>query len=109
MNLTPKTGLSSSKSGKICCILDNKIVSLSLLIRGIHLKDTIALNAALPDYIAGDLVNIRKMAQLSLIFQELDDLARASPPLHADMDVVNTIRVKRISSYTHEPPVAYVF
>lgn len=62
------------------------------------MKDLILLNTALPDRLENNLVNFRKMVQLSLIFSELMYLQNnASLPIIPNMDLVNTIRVNKIS------------
>ncbi|XP_069682717.1 ras guanyl-releasing protein 3-like isoform X2 [Periplaneta americana] len=71
-------------------------------ILGIHLKDLISLHVALPDSLEGEMINIRKMAQLSLIFQELEELQNSTPPLDANMDLVNTLRLSLDLSYTDD-------
>jgi RAS guanyl-releasing protein 3 len=48
---------------------------------------------ALPDTVEGEMINIRKMAQLSLIFQELEELQNSATTIDANMDLVNTLRV----------------
>ena len=60
---------------------------------GIHLKDLISLHVALPDTIEGEMINIRKMAQLSLIIRELEELQNSPTPIDVNMDLVNTLRV----------------
>ena len=60
---------------------------------GIHLKDLISLHVALPDTIEGEMINVRKMAQLSLIIQELEELQNSPTPIDVNMDLVNTLRV----------------
>jgi len=57
------------------------------------LKDLISLHVALPDTIEGEMINIRKMAQLSLIIQELEELQNSATPIDVNMDLVNTLRV----------------
>lgn len=61
--------------------------------RGVHMKDLISLHVALSDAVEGGLINFRKMAQLSLIFKELQELQNATPPPGANLDLVNTLRV----------------
>lgn len=64
--------------------------------RGVHLKDLILLHTALPDRVDGNLINFRKMAQLSLILRELTKLQThdSIPGVYADMDLINTLRVR---------------
>lgn len=57
------------------------------------MKDLISLHVALPDTIEGEMINIRKMAQLSLIIQELEELQNSTTPIDVNMDLVNTLRV----------------
>lgn len=61
------------------------------------MKDLISLHVALSDSLEGGLINFRKMAQLSLIFQELQELQNATPPTGANVDLVNTLRVTPLS------------
>ncbi len=58
-----------------------------------HLKDLILLNTALSDTVDDGGVNLRKMAQLSVTFQELMQLQNMKPPIEANMDLVNMLRV----------------
>ena len=60
---------------------------------GVHMKDLILLNTALPDRVEGGLINFRKMAQLSITFTELMKLQNSMPPVEPNMDLVNTLRV----------------
>lgn len=62
------------------------------------MKDLITLHVALPDTIENGLVNFRKIAQLSLIFQELWELQNSVPKLAVNADLVNTLRVSYITS-----------
>lgn len=71
-------------------------------ILGIHLKDLISLHVALPDTIEGEMINIRKMAQLSLIIQELEELQNSTTPIDVNMDLVNTLRLSLDLSYTDD-------
>lgn len=63
------------------------------------MKDLISLHVALSDSSESGLINFRKMAQLSLIFQELQELQNATPPPGANIDLVNTLRVLTCSQY----------
>ena len=63
------------------------------------MKDLISLHVALSDSLEGGLINFRKMAHLSLIFQELQELQNATPPPGANIDLVNTLRVFRTLQY----------
>ena len=65
------------------------------------MKDLISLHVALSDAVEGGLINFRKMAQLSLIFQELQELQNATPPPGANVDLVNTLRVRYLFHRSH--------
>lgn len=61
------------------------------------MKDLILLHTALPDRVEKNLVNFRKMAQLSLILRELTKLQNFDNiPVYANMDLVNTLRVSNL-------------
>ena len=64
-----------------------------LIFRGVHLKDLILLNTALPDKLHGHLINFRKMAQLSNIFTELMNVQMSTVPVEGNLDLVNMIKV----------------
>ena len=67
---------------------------VSLLRPGVHLKDLILLHTALPDRVEPDgQINLRKMAQLAVIFEELMQLQNTKPPLETNVDLVNMLRV----------------
>ena len=65
--------------------------------RGVHLRDLVLSNTALPDRLDGDIINFRKMAQMSNIFRDLLILQNLSCPVQGNMDLVNTIRVGAVS------------
>ncbi|XP_060585594.1 ras guanyl-releasing protein 3-like isoform X2 [Ruditapes philippinarum] len=73
-------------------------------ILGVHLKDLILLHTALPDRVEGNLVNFRKMAQLSLILRELTKLQThdSIPGVFANMDLINTLRLSLDMHYTED-------
>ncbi|XP_077870593.1 LOW QUALITY PROTEIN: ras guanyl-releasing protein 3-like [Saccoglossus kowalevskii] len=56
---------------------------------GVHLKDLITLHTAFPDRLENDLINFRKMAQLSMTIEELTQLQNATPPIEANMDLAS--------------------
>lgn len=60
--------------------------------RGVHLKDLISLNTALSDRV-DDLINFRKMVQLSFTFSELMHVHHTDIPVEPNTDLINTIRV----------------
>ncbi|XP_064601719.1 ras guanyl-releasing protein 3-like isoform X2 [Liolophura sinensis] len=71
-------------------------------ILGVHLKDLISLHIALPDRVEGNLINFRKMAQLSIILEELTKLQHESVPVEANMDLINTIKLSLDLHYTED-------
>ena len=60
---------------------------------GVHLKDLVLLHTALPDKMDANIINFRKMAQLSIIFSELMKVQTASLPVEPNMDMASMIRV----------------
>lgn len=80
----------------------NESVGFRIPILGVHMKDLISLHVALSDYADNGLINFRKMAQLSVIFQELAELQNATPPIEANMDLVNTLRLSLDRAYTED-------
>ncbi|GIZ03971.1 ras guanyl-releasing protein 3 [Caerostris extrusa] len=71
-------------------------------ILGVHMKDLISLHVALPDTVENGLVNFRKIAQLSLIFQELWELQNSVPKVAVNADLVNTLRLSLDTPYTED-------
>ncbi|KAK2187594.1 hypothetical protein NP493_161g05024 [Ridgeia piscesae] len=71
-------------------------------ILGVHLKDLILLNTALPDMFDGNLVNFRKMVQLSFIFTEVMQVQDGSLPFEVNMDLANTLRLSLDLHYTED-------
>lgn len=63
---------------------------------GIHLKDLISLHTAHLDKLDNDLINFRKMAQLSVIFQSLTDLQNSAPPIQENRDLIKLLQVNSI-------------
>ena len=64
--------------------------------RGVHLKDLVLLHTALPDKMDGNIINFRKMAQLSIIFSELMKVQTSSLPVEPNMDMASMIRVSTL-------------
>ncbi|KAK3802145.1 hypothetical protein RRG08_050031 [Elysia crispata] len=72
-------------------------------ILGVHLKDLISLNTAVPDRVEGNLLNFRKMAQLAGILRELTRLqGQENIPVDANMDLVNTLRLSLDMYHTED-------
>ncbi|XP_055948699.1 ras guanyl-releasing protein 3-like isoform X2 [Argiope bruennichi] len=81
-------------------LMDAKGFKIPIL--GVHMKDLISLHVALPDTIENGLVNFRKIAQLSLIFQELWELQNSVPKVAVNADLVNTLRLSLDTPYTED-------
>lgn len=60
---------------------------------GIHLKDLISLHTAYVDKLDNDLINFRKMAKLSIIFQNVIDLQNSVPPVQENRDLIKLLQV----------------
>ena len=75
----------------------SEIQGFYIPIIGIHLKDMISLHTAHLDKLENDLINFRKMAQLSIIFQSLTNLQNSAPPVEENRDLIKLLQVKRKS------------
>lgn len=53
----------------------------------------ISLHTAHLDKLENDLINFRKMAQLSVIFQNLTDLQNSMPPVQENRDLIKLLQV----------------
>ena len=60
---------------------------------GVHLKDIISLHVALHDHLEYDLINFRKLVQLSIIFQTLYNIQLSVPPVQPNHDLINLLTV----------------
>lgn len=60
---------------------------------GVHLKDIISLHVALQDRLEYDLINFRKLAQLSITFRTLTNLQLSMPPVQPNHDLINLLTV----------------
>ncbi len=67
--------------------------SYNHLYRGIHLKDIISIHTAHSDKLNNDLINFRKMSQLSIIFQSMADLQNSVPPVQENRDLIKLLQV----------------
>lgn len=93
-SLTQLTNLLSSNNNFANyrrCLLQTSGFRIPYL--GLHLKDLISLDTALPDRVDGGLVNFRKMTQLAAIFGELWEVQKGTPPLEVNHDLVNTLKL----------------
>jgi RAS guanyl-releasing protein 3 len=60
---------------------------------GVHLKDIISLHVALQDRLEYDLINFRKLVQLSIVFRTLTGLQVSLPPVQPNHDLINLLTV----------------
>lgn len=67
-------------------------------ILGVHLKDLIAVHVVFPDWVEDGKVNIVKMQQLYLTFNELVSLQSAVAQVEPNMDLIYLLTVS--SAYT---------
>ena len=70
----------------------------SFFFRGVHLKDLVFFQLGIPDKCEGhsDLINVRKMAQLSVVFSELMRVQTATLQVQPNMDMASMIRVRNV-------------
>ncbi|XP_070578559.1 ras guanyl-releasing protein 3-like isoform X1 [Ptychodera flava] len=93
-----------SSGGNFCnyrkALQESKGFKIPIL--GVHLKDLITIHTAFPDRLENDLINFRKMAQLSMTIAELTQLQNATPPIEANMDLVNMLKASLDLHYTED-------
>ena len=75
----------------------NLLFSSSSSSSGVHLKDIISLHVALQDRLEYDLINFRKLVQLSIVFRTLTNLQISLPPVQPNHDLINLLTVKNNS------------
>ncbi|CAF0936863.1 unnamed protein product [Adineta ricciae] len=69
---------------------------------GVHLKDIISLHVALQDRLEYDLINFRKLVQLSITFRTLTNLQMSVPPVQPNHDLINLLTLSLDLSYTED-------
>ena len=69
---------------------------------GIHLKDMISLHTAHLDKLDNDLINFRKMAKLSVIFQSVTNLQNSVPPVQENRDLIKLLQLSLDMSYSED-------
>ncbi|XP_071963091.1 ras guanyl-releasing protein 3-like [Antedon mediterranea] len=80
----------------------NEAKGFKIPILGVHLKDLVLLHTALPDKTEKSQINFRKMAQLTVTFEELMRLTHIKPPVEPNMDLVNMLKVSLDLKYTED-------
>lgn len=63
-------------------------------ILGVHLKDLISLNEALPDYINEDKINLSKLQHLYSNINDLLAIHSCTPPFEANKDLLHLLTVR---------------
>ncbi|UJR20891.1 hypothetical protein I4U23_024000 [Adineta vaga] len=69
---------------------------------GVHLKDIISLHVALQDRFEYDLINFRKLVQLSIVFRTLTNLQVSIPSIQPNHDLINLLTLSVDLSYTED-------
>lgn len=76
---------------------------------GIHLKDMISLHTAHLDKLDNDLINFRKMAKLSVIFQSVTNLQNSVPPVQENRDLIKLLQVVDDSLFFYFLPISNLY
>uniref|UniRef100_UPI00398F1AA3 RAS guanyl-releasing protein 1-like n=1 Tax=Pristiophorus japonicus TaxID=55135 RepID=UPI00398F1AA3 len=71
-------------------------------ILGVHLKDLVSLNEALPDYIEDCKINLNKLQQLYSRISELIQIQASTPPFEANKDLVHLLTLSLDLYYTED-------
>ncbi|KAI1893680.1 hypothetical protein AGOR_G00126190 [Albula goreensis] len=71
-------------------------------ILGVHLKDLISLNEALPDYLEDDKINLGKLQHLYSNISELLSIHKCTPPFEANKDLLHLLTLSLDLYYTED-------
>ncbi|XP_069390743.1 RAS guanyl-releasing protein 4 isoform X2 [Paralichthys olivaceus] len=71
-------------------------------ILGVHLKDLISLNEALPNYIDGDKINLSKLQHLYSNINDLLAIHSCTPPFEANKDLLHLLTLSLDLYYTED-------
>ncbi|XP_060903093.1 RAS guanyl-releasing protein 4 isoform X1 [Labrus mixtus] len=71
-------------------------------ILGVHLKDLISLNEALPDYIDADKINLSKLQHLYSNITDLLAIHSSTPPFEANKDLLHLLTLSLDLYYTED-------
>ncbi|XP_029964312.1 RAS guanyl-releasing protein 4 isoform X2 [Salarias fasciatus] len=80
----------------------NECSGFKVPILGVHLKDLISLNEALPDYIDEDKINLSKLQHLYSNINELLDIHGSVPPFEANKDLLHLLTLSLDLYYTED-------
>ncbi|TMS07145.1 RAS guanyl-releasing protein 1 [Larimichthys crocea] len=101
--LSEMTELLSSRSNYINYRrVYNDCTGFKVPILGVHLKDLISLNEALPDYIDEDKINLSKLQHLYSNINDLLALHSYTPPFEANKDLLHLLTLSLDLYYTED-------
>ncbi|KAG8001821.1 RAS guanyl-releasing protein 1 [Nibea albiflora] len=101
--LSEMTELLSSRSNYINYRrVYNECSGFKVPILGVHLKDLISLNEALPDYIDEDKINLSKLQHLYSNINDLLALHSCTPPFEANKDLLHLLTLSLDLYYTED-------
>lgn len=97
----------------------NECSGFKVPILGVHLKDLISLNEALPDYISEDKINVSKLQHLYSNISDLLAIHSCTPPFEANKDLLHLLTVweslkgdledRHTSQWSHHDFISYSF
>uniref|UniRef100_A0A671XHB4 RAS guanyl releasing protein 4 n=1 Tax=Sparus aurata TaxID=8175 RepID=A0A671XHB4_SPAAU len=101
--LSEMTELLSSRSNYINYRrVYNDCSGFKVPILGVHLKDLISLNEALPDYIDDDKINLSKLQHLYSNINDLLSIHSYTPPFEANKDLLHLLTLSLDLYYTED-------
>ncbi|CAL9684392.1 unnamed protein product [Knipowitschia caucasica] len=80
----------------------NECSGFKVPILGVHLKDLISLNEALPDYIENDKINLSKLQHLYSNINDLLLIHSCTPPFEANKDLLHLLTLSLDLYYTED-------
>ncbi|CAG12760.1 unnamed protein product, partial [Tetraodon nigroviridis] len=80
----------------------NECGGFKVPILGVHLKDLISLNEALPDYISEDKINLSKLQHLYSNISDLLAIHSCTPPFEANKDLLHLLTLSLDLYYTED-------
>uniref|UniRef100_A0A669BII2 RAS guanyl releasing protein 4 n=1 Tax=Oreochromis niloticus TaxID=8128 RepID=A0A669BII2_ORENI len=80
----------------------NECTGFKVPILGVHLKDLISLNEALPDYIDEEKINLSKLQHLYSNINDLLALHSCTPPFEANKDLLHLLTLSLDLYYTED-------
>lgn len=80
----------------------NECSGFKVPILGVHLKDLISLNEALPDYIDNDKINLSKLQHLYSNINDLLLIHKCTPPFEANKDLLHLLTLSLDLYYTED-------